>query len=163
MTDKIYVESGYHRDIGYPKGTWVSLDLQEDEFWSILDGIKHNNDDTIIVTDYDTEYKIPDIVDLQKLWEFHNSISLMDTQDVEKIYYLLWEHPYDFDNALLNYKNVTIYYNTTLLELAQEFIQDHMFGEITESLRSHIDYDSVANDLHHNGYIQYRGHVFNWS
>jgi hypothetical protein len=35
----------------------------------------------------------------------------------------------------------------SLRELAQQFVDEGLFGPIPESIKNHIDYDSIARDL----------------
>ena len=73
-------------------------------------------------------------------WEDHEKISFIiavgecgysfDPQSV---------HPDDFD--------VDIYHLGSLKELAEEFVEDGLFGEIPERLQFYIDYDAIARDL----------------
>jgi hypothetical protein len=43
--------------------------------------------------------------------------------------------------------NVSIYSVETLRELAEQFVDEGIFGDIPESLRCYIDYDAIARDL----------------
>lgn len=47
--------------------------------------------------------------------------------------------PSDFD--------VTIYHETSLKDLAEQFVEEGLFGDVPESLASYIDYDAIARDL----------------
>jgi len=42
---------------------------------------------------------------------------------------------------------VDIYRVDTLKELAEQFVDDGLFGEIPESLQNYIDYDAISRDL----------------
>ena len=43
--------------------------------------------------------------------------------------------------------DITIYEVDTLRELAEQFVDDGLFGPIPESLANYIDYDAIARDL----------------
>ena len=47
--------------------------------------------------------------------------------------------PSDFD--------VTIYHEVSLKDLAEQFVEEGLFGDVPESLASYIDYDAIARDL----------------
>jgi Antirestriction protein (ArdA) len=49
------------------------------------------------------------------------------------------DSPDDFD--------VTLYQLDSMRELAEQFIDEGMFGEIPEAIQSYIDYDAIARDL----------------
>lgn len=43
--------------------------------------------------------------------------------------------------------DVTLYPARTLKELAEQFVEEGLFGEIPEQLRAYLDYDAIARDL----------------
>lgn len=43
--------------------------------------------------------------------------------------------------------DIDIYPNINIRELAEQFLDDGLFGEIPENIASYIDYDAVARDL----------------
>ena len=45
--------------------------------------------------------------------------------------------------------DVQIYNDTTMKELAEQFVDEGLFGDIPKSLEFYIDYDSIACDLAH--------------
>jgi antirestriction protein len=46
-----------------------------------------------------------------------------------------------------DHDGLTLYYLDSLRELAESFVDEGLYGEVPESLRHHIDYDSIARDL----------------
>lgn len=51
--------------------------------------------------------------------------------------------------------DVTIYHVFSLRELAEQFVEEGLFGDIPERLQNYIDYDAIARDLHHDGYREF--------
>ncbi len=43
--------------------------------------------------------------------------------------------------------NVDIYYIDSMKELAEQFVEDGLYGEIPQSLQFYIDYEAIARDL----------------
>lgn len=80
-----------------------------------------------------------DFLELTEAWE-----------DWEKIHTIIAVHEcgYDFDpqNDPDHY-GIEIYAVESLRELAEQFVDDGLYGEIPESLQFYIDYDAVARDL----------------
>ena len=56
---------------------------------------------------------------------------------------------YDHDQAADNPDSIdlTIYAIESLRQLAKDFVEEGLFGEIPESLRFYLDYDAIARDL----------------
>ena len=81
--------------------------------------------------------------------EFFNAVD--DWEDDQKIRYIiavgeggyshaqLADDPYDIE--------IDIYELDSLKELAEQFVDDGLFGDIPERLRFYLDYDAIARDL----------------
>jgi Antirestriction protein (ArdA) len=55
---------------------------------------------------------------------------------------------YDFDpDVSPDHLGVDIFQVDSLRELAEQFVDDGLYGDIPESLQFYIDYDSIARDL----------------
>lgn len=42
---------------------------------------------------------------------------------------------------------VVIYENATMRDLAEQFVEEGLFGEVPEAFQTYIDYDAIARDL----------------
>lgn len=55
---------------------------------------------------------------------------------------------YNFDpQANPDHYGIDIYYLSSLRELAEQFVENGLYGDIPESLQYYIDYDAIACDL----------------
>jgi antirestriction protein len=54
------------------------------------------------------------------------------------------------DNCILD--DTELYYVSTYKELAEEMVDEGLFGEIPERLINYIDYESIGRDLSFDGY-----------
>lgn len=70
-------------------------------------------------------------------WEKHTLIIAVG--EVGYTFDLESGDPSDFD--------MTLYEVDTMRELAEQFVDEGLFGEIPESLQFYIDYDAIARDL----------------
>lgn len=74
-----------------------------------------------------------------------------DWEEHEKIRFIIAnsECGYNFDPSTddINQLDVDIYGVESLKELAEQFIEDGLFGDIPESLQNYIDYEAIARDL----------------
>lgn len=43
--------------------------------------------------------------------------------------------------------DLDIYYLDSMRELAEQFVEEGLFGDVPETLQSYIDYDAIAHDL----------------
>jgi len=55
---------------------------------------------------------------------------------------------YDFDPQIdPDHHGIDVYYVESLRELAEQFVEDGLFGDIPQQLQFYIDYDAIARDL----------------
>ena len=72
-------------------------------------------------------------------WEYH-----------EKVRFIIARRQgiaFDPENDDLDMLDVDIYGVDSLRDLAIDFVEEGMFGDIPEPVRSYIDYDAIARDL----------------
>ncbi len=58
-------------------------------------------------------------------------------------------YSFDIENDCPEHFDIMIYHVDSLKELAEEFINDGLFGDIPESLTNYIDIEAIARDLSH--------------
>ena len=56
-------------------------------------------------------------------------------------------YSFDFDSSTPDDFDVDIYYVDSLTELAEQFVDEGLYGEIPEMLTHYIDYEAIARDL----------------
>ena len=72
----------------------------------------------------------------------------LDEDDRIKVHYLLDHGGYDdLDDAISKADDVSYYPNTTMLELAEMFVDEGIMGDFKNIPCHYIDYDAVARDL----------------
>lgn len=49
---------------------------------------------------------------------------------------------------------ITLYRTASLKELAEEFLEDGLFGDIPERLRPYLDFEAIGRDLGFDGYTE---------
>lgn len=85
-------------------------------------------------------------------WNIAAFIEVNDSwsdEDKIKLICAVGDCGYDFEIGKDNPEqfDIDIYVGVTMRELAEQFIDEGLFGEIPESIQSYIDYDAVARDL----------------
>ncbi len=95
--------------------------------------------------------------DLAKAWGLNqaNFAAYLDAaatwQDFEKTAFIVavGECGYDFDPASVDPDSydVDIYFEDSLRDLAIQFVDEGLFGDIPKSLEFYIDYDAITRDL----------------
>ncbi len=73
-----------------------------------------------------------------------------DDPDKLRVILAVGECGYSFDdNTRPDDFDVEIYEDMTLRDLAEQFVEEGLFGDIPERLQFYIDYDAIARDLGH--------------
>lgn len=96
-------------------------------------------------------------VDLAKAWGLNqcNFLAYLDAcedwdeDDKRRFIIAVGECGYDFDHEIVQPDDfeVDIYECDSMKDLAEQFVDEGLFGEIPENLTNYIDYDAIANDL----------------
>ena len=107
----------------------------------------NGNDIEIFIADYECGYAtISEYDSLEYIYELASQMEALDDTELKQ-YEAMVNAGYDHKEALESYSDVEIYEDTTMQELAEQFVDDGLFGEINESIKYHIDYSSIARDL----------------
>jgi hypothetical protein len=82
---------------------------------------------------------------------FRDYLSCIEAwEDWQKILVVIavGECGYDFDPDVdPDHHGIDIYYVGSMKELAEQFVEEGLYGDIPESLQFYIDYDAIAYDL----------------
>lgn len=96
-------------------------------------------------------------VDLNKAWglnqcnfsAFLNACEEWEEYDKQRFIIAVGECGYDFDHESIRPDEfeVDIYRCDNMKELAEQFVEEGLFGDIPSHLENYIDYDAMARDL----------------
>lgn len=150
---------------------WV--DLEVDDYEDIIEYIKGakkaNNlnykdiEDFIADTDEDELNIIENECSLSDAYEKQETLNNIESYDIKKIGFMINMQGYDLDQAINKVDNCDHYENMTFNDLADEFIQEGVFGEdvmrLYENNYNWLDIDAIARDLQYD-YTEYNGDIF---
>ena len=95
---------------------------------------------------------------IEEIFNKYNEIDINEDQ-LEVLEYLINYLNYDLEDALKKLDDVEIYECNSFTELAEQFIDDGLFGEIPTNLVNYIDYESIGRDLSFD-YDQYGDKIY---
>lgn len=80
---------------------------------------------------------------------FIDAIEEWDEQEKQAVIIAVGEcgYNFDFENSSPSDFDVDIYYLDNMRDLAMQFVDDGLFGEIPANISFYIDYDAMARDL----------------
>jgi len=146
MEIRIFITNLAKYNEGYLVGKWIDLPLSEDELWSEVKAIL-GDDEEHFISDYEAPFTIEEYDSLTDLNALAEELSRMDEEDVAKALFLVNEQGYTFKDAISKVDDVDFYPKMTLKDLAEQFVDEGLFGEIPEKIEGYIDYDAIARDL----------------
>jgi len=80
--------------------------------------------------------------------QFFDCVDDWDEGQKQQVIIAVGDCGYAFDASTApNNFDVEIYEINTMRELAEQFVDDGLFGEVPESFQFYIDYDAIARDL----------------
>lgn len=83
------------------------------------------------------------------------TVGAYDEWDLLRMLFLIENDPYyydDIEKITESYEEVELYEVGSLEELAEQFVDEGLLGEIPENIASYIDYDAIGRDLSFDGY-----------
>ena len=149
---RVYITDLEAYNNGHLVGSWYQLPMNEDLLAESIENVLQEGrnicGDTHFITDYECEYmeEINEYSNLNKLNDISEKMENLSSYDMKKFKALMSEG-YDFDYSFNNYEDVEIYEETNMNELAEQFVEDGLFGEIPKALINYIDYDAIARNL----------------
>ncbi|OUS37255.1 antirestriction protein ArdA [Rhodobacterales bacterium 56_14_T64] len=80
--------------------------------------------------------------------QFLTGVKEWEDWEKQTVIIALGECGYDFEPNLIPIQfDVEIHDVSTMRELAEQFVEEGMFGEVPEAFQNYIDYDAIARDL----------------
>lgn len=133
---------------------WV--DLPQEDFTPIFDRIGH---DEYFISDYECEIPhmtIHEYDNLDRLNEAATALENLDDYEKTTLIAIMESEDSRIDEALemLNAERYVFYPDVDLEELAEQFVDEGIFGEISGNLVQYIDYERIAKDLSFEGYVE---------
>lgn len=146
---KIYVADLAEYNRGILKGEWFDLEdyTDEDELMEDITEMLEDNEEWQI-HDVETEYIKSSWIDENESLE--NLIALQEciTEHEEiKIAAIMECMSTDIDDVIEYAEDADFYEDMDFTELAEQFVDEGLFGEIPESFANYIDFEAIGRDL----------------
>jgi len=126
-----------------------------------MNALSNRNGAGDIVEEYEIQFINGDDIDcaLAKAWQLNqaNFVKYLEKteewEDWQKLHFIIAVRECGFDHDQLaddpNAADITIYGVNSMRELAEQFVEEGLYGEIPNHLANYIDYDAIARDLEH--------------
>lgn len=112
------------------------------------------------IHDYEAPFKVSEYTGLAEIAAMLEWC-LLDEYEQNKATYLYDNNHYEtLQQCLDNLDDCDLYSHMTLKDLAYERVDEGYYGEIPESLKYHIDYDSIVREMEDQGYNETSDGVF---
>ena len=161
----IYITDLAAYNAGHLVGAWHILPMSETELTKVIEEVLSKGaeacgdsepNEEYFITDYESEILIDEYDDIFRLNELAELMQLYTDDDFLELRVLSSEG-YDERDVIdegIEKHNVEIHdyrnnssFTDTFELLAQDFVNDGLFGEIPTSLENYIDYEAIARDL----------------
>lgn len=152
MRIAIYVGNLRQYNEGTLCGEWINLPA--DDLDDVLARLSNGGEDELHISDYDAPFKVAEYADIHELNEVAEAAEDVD----EGLFAAVCEElPADSPMDVLRMiegGKVDVYYVESLAELAEQFVDDGLFGDIPDAIRGYLDYDAIGRDLGFDGYTE---------
>jgi antirestriction protein len=162
---RVYVSTYKSYNDGNLNGRWMDIDnfSDYDEFIEACRELFEDEEDPeeIELMFQDKDSELPEWAYSEneidsRLWDYID----LDEDDKLKFNYLVEYLSYDIDEAFDNYQDVIFYDGMTLTAVAEELVDEGLFGEVSDNLKWYLDYEAIARDLERDGYTETSDGVF---
>jgi len=132
-------------------GQWVELPLTDDELDEKLKEVL-GDDEEYFITDYESPFEIYEYENLRELNSFVDELQSKSEYDLERIIYLIKNVCYDRQQALEKYEDVVFYKDMSLKDVAEDLVDKGLLGDISDNIKSYIDFERLGDHLSMDGY-----------
>ena len=145
-------------------GKWVQLPINKKQLSQLICEVLSEGEivsesyghEEVFISDYEAPISIAEYDDIYRLNELARAMEEYDEDDLLKLKFLISEG-YDeravigkgldsYDVVIYDYRDDNSFTDTFEL-LAQDFVEEGLFGEVPEVLESYIDNERIARDL----------------
>jgi len=159
MVMRIYLTNLAKYNEGILKGKWVDLPLDDEDLNSEIKSVL-GQDEEYFITDYESPFSLSEYENIHDLNSLASKLEELDGHDTEKVAYLLEHVGLDRNEALEQYEDVDFYPNMTLSDVAEEMVEEGLFGEIPENIKPYLDFEKIGRDLSFDGYHETKKGTF---
>jgi uncharacterized FlaG/YvyC family protein len=172
---KVYITDLAAYNQGFLVGEWVSLPLDKEELdakvseilkkGSLECGFNEEHEE-FFITDFEFEetklFDVGEYENLDELNEKCEQLADLSEEDQKKFSYLIDYVGFSFEDALERYEDVSIYENSTLEQIAEDFIYETIdMDNIPDIIKNNIDFKGIAYDFEISGeYDKVDGDVY---
>jgi hypothetical protein len=96
---------------------------------------------------------------LSEAFKVNDLISGLEDYELKKVNYMVSQCGYELSNAIDCVDDCDLYEDMSLKDLAYDFVDEGLFGEIPAAISNYLDYDAIARDLSYD-YAEYNGDIF---
>lgn len=153
MNVRIYLTNLAKYNEGKLVGKWLELPLSDEELEKELHEVL-GDDEEYFITDYEAPVIIEEYENLSDLNGFAEQFMELDEDEQEKTAFLATELGYSKEEALEKHQDVVFYPGMTLEDVASELVDEGIFGNLNDTIKSYIDYEKLARDLGFDGYCE---------
>jgi antirestriction protein len=156
MEINIYLTDLAEYNNGNLKGEWLKLhDMSEKDLKKAIKRILGKHEEYFI-TDYEAPFKIEEYSNPYELREYAEELNSLEDYEAVAVKYLVDDCGYSLTEAMEKYRDGIVHQADSLEDLAEQFVNDGLYGDIPESIQYYIDYEKIARDLDCDGYKEIR-------
>lgn len=157
---KLAIEEWGLYNSGFLACKWWGMDddIEEIREFYINARREHNiepyDDIELFNADYEAEYHginfsslLSEDISFEKCLEIHEELDKLHEYEIKKISFLMDVQGYSVEEALESYDDCQIYEDMNLEDLAYEFVEEGLFGEMSDTIKGYLDYEKLARDL----------------
>lgn len=162
---KLYFANLAAYNSGKLVGKWFDLedytsadDLMADVENEVCNGSFNLNE--YAIHDFEAPFKVSEYADIDEIQAMIDFSNLDETDQIKAAYLYDNGNYFKLNDCIDNVDDVDFYEGMNLIEVAEQMIEEGLFGDIPKSIANYIDYEAIARDLGFEGYHETEQGVF---
>jgi len=114
----------------------------------------------LFCADWENDFlnQVSENANIQKVFNIYNKLDI-DNIDLDALEFLTSYQNINIEEALENLEDIEVYEVSSFSALAEQFVDDGLFGDVPSNLINYLDYDAIGRDLSFD-YTEYKGKIY---
>lgn len=145
---------------------WFDSETDIEDIYDYVRKVKNlnglnSNDLELFNADWENDFLkiVNESSNIEEVFNTYNNLDLNE-QEIGTLSFLTEYQGYSVKEALNHLEDVEIYEVSNFFKLAEQFVEEGLFGVIPDNIVNYLDYEAIGRDLSYDNYVEYGGKIY---
>ena len=145
---------------------WFDSETDIEDIYDYVRKVKNlnglnGNDLELFNADWENDFLkiVNESSNIEEVFNTYNNLDLNE-QEIGTLSFLTEYQGYSVKEALNHLEDVEIYEVSNFFKLAEQFVEEGLFGVIPDNIVNYLDYEAIGRDLSYDNYVEYGGKIY---